>query len=158
MTPAIKLLDRQKIKYNLREYNAGDHQDGYGMAAASALGQDPRQVFKTLLAVVDGEERKPVVAIVAVSDQLDLKKLAAASGGRKAVMADAALAERATGYVVGGISPLGQRKRFRTIIDITAINFATIFISGGKRGLEIELSPTDLQKLINADINNIAKN
>jgi len=134
------------------------HQDGYGMAAASALGQDPRQVFKTLLAVVDGEERKPVVAIVAVSDQLDLKKLAAASGGRKAVMADAALAERATGYVVGGISPLGQRKRFRTIIDITAINFATIFISGGKRGLEIELSPTDLQKLINADINNIAKN
>ena len=157
MTPAIKLLDRQKIKYELHEYLAVDHQDGYGMAAASALGQNPEQVFKTLLAIVDGQDRKPVVAIVPVSDQLDLKKLAAATGGRKASMADTALAERATGYVVGGISPLGQRRKFRTVIDDSARHFETLFISGGKRGLEIELSLTDLQQLTNADIENIAK-
>jgi len=157
MTPAIKLLDRQKISYQLREYDADENQSGYGLAAANALGQDTKRVFKTLLAVVDGDVRKPVVAIVAVANQLDLKSLASIAGGRKAAMADSNLAEKATGYVVGGISPLGQRRQFRTLIDKSALNFRTIFISGGKRGLQIEIQPQDLQSLTSADVGDIAK-
>ena len=158
MTPAIKLLDRQKVNYKLREYKADENTtDGYGVAAAYALGQETSRVFKTLLAVLDGNERKPVVAIVAVADQLDLKLLAAVTGGRKAAMADSTLAERATGYVVGGISPLGQRRQFTTVIDKSALSFDTIYISGGKRGLQIEIDPTDLQSLTCAKIDQIAK-
>ena len=157
MTPAIKLLDRQKISYQLREYDVEENQSGYGVAAAIALGQDTSRVFKTLLAVVDGNERKPVVAIVAVADQLDLKNLATITGGRKAAMADSNLAERATGYVVGGISPLGQRRQFTTVIDKSALEFETIYISGGKRGLQIEIDPADLQNLTSAETGHIAK-
>jgi len=157
MTPAIKLLDRQKINYTVLEYDADHIQSSYGLTAANALGQDTSRVFKTLLVVVDGQERKPVVAIVAVADQLDLKSLASATGGRKATMADTSLAEKATGYVVGGISPLGQRRQFRTVIDQSALKYETIYISGGKRGLEIEIEPGDLQRLTSADIATIAK-
>ncbi len=157
MTPAIKLLDRQKITYQLREYAADDTQGGYGVAAASALGQDTKRVFKTLLATVDGDERNPVVAIVAVADQLDLKRLASVVNGRKAAMAESNLAEKATGYVVGGISPLAQRKQLRTALDRRALDFESIYISGGKRGLQIEITPHDLQQLTSAVIENIAK-
>jgi len=157
MTPAIKLLNRQKISYQLREYEGEETQAGYGLAAASALGQDTSRVFKTLLAVVDGNDRSPVVGIVAVAHQLDLKNLASATGGKKAVMANTNLAEKITGYVIGGISPLGQRKQFRTVIDKSALTFKTIYISGGKRGLQIEIEPEDLQMLTAADVAQIAK-
>jgi len=106
---------------------------------------------------VDGNERNPVVAIVAVADQLDLKKLAAAVGGKKAAMADSMIAEKTTGYVIGGISPLGQRRKLATAIDDSALNFKTIYISGGKRGLQIEIDPGDLQSLTSANISAIAK-
>lgn len=157
MTPAIKLLDRQKIDYQLLEYVSDSEAGGYGEAAASALGQDPHRVFKTLLAVVDGNERQPVVAIVAVAHQLDLKKLALAHGGRKAAMATTTLAERTTGYVVGGISPLGQRKQLPTMLDRSALEYETIHISGGRRGLEIEINPHDLVKLTSAKLEDIAR-
>ena len=157
MTPAIKLLDRQKIDYQLLEYVSDSEAGGYGKAAASALGQDPHRVFKTLLAVVDGNERQPVVAIVAVAHQLDLKKLALAHSGRKAAMATTTLAERTTGYVVGGISPLGQRKQLPTMLDRSALEFETIHISGGRRGLEIEINPHDLVKLTSAKLEDIAR-
>ena len=112
-----------------------------------ALGLDPAQVFKTLLADVDGGL---VVAVVPVDRSLDLKALAAAAGGKRAVMADPAAAERATGYVVGGISPLGQRRRLPTVVDASALEWATVLVSAGRRGLDVELAPADLVRLTNA--------
>ena len=156
MTPAIKILQKHRIGYKLREYET-DHDTNYGHAAADALQQDKHQVFKTLLATVDGNQRKPVVALVAVADQLDLKKLAAAADGRKAMMADPPLAQRATGYVVGGISPLGQRQLWPTYIDEHALLFETIFVSGGKRGLQIEIDPQSLCDLLQGTFTAISK-
>lgn len=157
MTPAIKLLDRKKINYMLRQYEVGDDQDGYGISAANALGQDTNQVFKTLLTIADGNERKPMVAVVSVADLLDLKKMAALVGARKASMAESKLAEKATGYVVGGISPLAQRKHYRTIIDTKALHFQSVYVSGGKRGLQIEIDPNDLRSLTSAIVGDIAR-
>jgi len=117
------------------------------MEAAEALGVPPERVFKTLLADVDGDL---VVAIVPVCGSLDLKAVASAHGGKRAGMAASAAAERATGYVVGGISPFGQRKRLPTIVDVTAMEHATVYVSAGKRGLDIELAPTDLVRLTGA--------
>ena len=119
----------------------------YGPEAAEALGLDPARVFKTLVAEVDGTL---TVGIVPVSATLDLKALAAAVGGKRARMADVAAAERATGYVAGGISPLGQRKRLPTVLDASAQALATMFCSAGRRGLEIELAPADLARLTGA--------
>ena len=119
----------------------------YGLEAAEALGVPPERVFKTLLAEVDG---RLWVAVVPVTGQLDLKALAAAAGGKKAAMADAGDAERATGYVVGGISPLGQRKRLPTVVDASALDHATVHVSGGRRGLEVELAGADLVRLTGA--------
>ncbi len=118
----------------------------YGLEAAEALGLDPAAVFKTLVADVDG---KLTVAIVPVQHQLDLKALAKAVKGKKAQMADVKHAERTTGYVAGGISPLGQKKRLPTVLDDSALALATIHVSGGRRGLEIELAPADLLALTN---------
>ena len=157
MTPAIKLLQKQKIDFEVREYVTGDETTSYGMQAAEALGQNPSQVFKTLLAVIDGNDRKPVVAIIPVANQLDLKKLAGHFAGRKAVMADPAVAERVTGYIVGGISPIGQKQRLQSCIDKSADNFDTIYVSGGRRGLQLELSPRDLAKVINATTAEVGK-
>jgi len=157
MTPAIKLLNKQKITYQLREYEQQDDNRNFGVAAATALGQNVRQVFKTLIAVVDGNERKPVVALVAAADLLDLKRIASLAGGRKAEMATSSVATRATGYVIGGISPLGQRQRLDTFIDQSAQSFSTIFVSGGRRGLQIELSSDDIADLTNASFANIAR-
>jgi len=119
------------------------------MEAAEALGLDPATVFKTLVADVDG---KLTVAIVGVGKQLDLKALASAVGAKKAQMADVKQAERTTGYVAGGISPLGQRKRLPTVLDASALDHPSIHVSGGRRGLEIELAPADLQRLTNATV------
>ena len=126
----------------------------YGLEAAEAMGLDPARVFKTLLASVDG---KLVVGIVPVSGQLDLKAVAAAAGGKKAVMADPADAERATGYVVGGISPLGQKRAHPTVVDASALDHPTVFVSGGRRGMEIELSPADLVAQTRATVASIRR-
>ena len=124
------------------------------MEAAEALGLDPATVFKTLVADVDG---KLTVAIVPVEKQLDLKALAAAVGAKKAAMADVKQAERTTGYVAGGISPLGQRKQLPTVLDASALDQAAIHVSAGRRGLEIEVAPTDLVRLTSATIAPIAR-
>jgi Cys-tRNA(Pro)/Cys-tRNA(Cys) deacylase len=154
-TPAVRVLEKAKVAHTLHPYDA-DHpgDQGYGEAAVAALGSDPRQVFKTLVARVDGDL---TVAVVPVAGTLDLKALAAATGGRKAVMADPADAERATGYVRGGISPLGQRKALPTVVDESALQFATVMISAGKRGLQVELPPTDLVRLTRARTAPIAR-
>ena len=147
-TPAVKALDKAEVPYTLHPYDPDHPADqGYGEAAVAALGADPRQVFKTLVARVDGTM---TVAIVPVSGSLDLKALAAAAGGRKAVMADPADAERTTGYVRGGISPLGQRKALPTVVDSSALDFPTVMVSAGRRGLQVELPPADLVRLTRA--------
>jgi Cys-tRNA(Pro)/Cys-tRNA(Cys) deacylase len=126
----------------------------FGREAADALGVEPDRVFKTLLADVDGAL---VVGIVPVTGKLDLKALAAAVGGKKAVMADAALAERRTGYIVGGISPIGQKTRHDTVLDETAELWDTVFVSGGRRGLDLELAPADLIRATHAIVADIAR-
>jgi Cys-tRNA(Pro)/Cys-tRNA(Cys) deacylase len=145
-TPATVAATRAEIGFTLHPYDLGDGGDhhSYGMDAARALGIDPDRLFKTLVAEVDGAL---TVAVVPVSGSLDLKALAAAAGGKKAAMADPAAAERATGYVRGGISPLGQRKRLPTVVDATALDFPTVHVSAGRRGLQIELAGADLVRL-----------
>lgn len=152
-TPATALLAKQKVDHTLHSYPHDPRHDSYGLEAAEALDVAPGRVFKTLLAEVDGAL---VVGIVPVVAQLDLKALAAAVGGKRAKMADIAAAERATGYVAGGISPLGQRKRLRTVLDSSAETFDTLFCSAGRRGLEMELSPADLARLSGATVAKIA--
>jgi Cys-tRNA(Pro)/Cys-tRNA(Cys) deacylase len=155
-TPAVRVLERAKTAFTLHEYDpadgAGGH--GYGEVAVAALGSDPAQVFKTLVARVDGAL---TVAVVPVSGQLDLKALAAAAGGRKAAMADPADAERTTGYVRGGISPLGQRKALPTVVDESALTFPTVLVSAGRRGLQVELAPAALVRLTRARTAPIAR-
>jgi len=147
-TPAVRALERARVAHTLHPYDPEHPSDqGHGEAAVAALGADPAQVFKTLVARVDGVL---TVAVVPVSGTLDLKALAAAVGGRKAVMADPADAERTTGYVLGGISPLGQKKALPTVVDESALGFATVMISAGKRGLQVELPPGDLVRLTRA--------
>lgn len=140
-TPATLALGSRGIPFTGHPYAHQPGVAGYGIEAAEALGVDPARVFKTLLADVDGAL---VVGVVPVTSQLDLKALAAAAGGKRASMADPALAERKTGYVVGGISPIGQKVSLPTIVDESAGGFATIFVSGGRRGFDIELSPASL--------------
>ncbi len=147
-TPAIAVLQRAGVAHTVRPYDhdATAYARGltYGLEAAQALGVEAERVFKTLLADVDGEL---AVAIVPVGSQLDLKALAAAVGGKRATMAEPAAAERASGYVVGGISPLGLRRRLRTVLDVSATSHSTILVSGGRRGLDVELTPGDLVRL-----------
>ncbi|MEU3745148.1 MULTISPECIES: Cys-tRNA(Pro) deacylase [Streptomyces] len=146
-TPATVALTTAGTPYTLHAYEHDPASPSYGEEAAEALGVSPDRVFKTLVADVDGEL---TVAVVPVAGQLDLKALASAVGGKRAAMADPAAAERTTGYVRGGISPLGQRKRLRTVLDASASGHATICISAGRRGLEVELSPADLAALTSA--------
>lgn len=143
-TPATTLLERSGVRYLLHPYDHNPAMRSYGLEAAEALGVPPERVFKTLLTDIDGDL---VVAIVPVCGSLELKSLAAAHGGKRASMAASAVAERATGYVVGGISPLGQRKRLPTIIDMSAMDHATIYVSAGRRGLDVEIAPADLISL-----------
>ncbi|WP_434438837.1 Cys-tRNA(Pro) deacylase [Lentzea sp. E54] len=146
-TPATALLDKQRVAHTLHSYEHDPRHESYGLEAAEALGLAPERVFKTLVAEVDG---KLAVGVVPVTAQLDLKGLAAALKGKKAKMAVVADAERATGYVAGGISPLGQKKRLPVVVDESASGFDTVFCSAGRRGLEVEITPADLVRLTNA--------
>jgi Cys-tRNA(Pro)/Cys-tRNA(Cys) deacylase len=148
-TPATVALERAGIAFTRHAYEHDPAASSYGLEAAQALGLEPASVFKTLLADVDG---KLAVGIVPVTGQLDLKALASALGGKRAVMADPAAAERTTGYVVGGISPIGQKRRLRTVLDTSALDLPTIYVSGGKRGLDLGLDPHDLVRLLEAQV------
>ena len=140
-TPATAALTTAGIAFEVRSYDHDPRVTSYGAEAAEALGVDPARVFKTLMASLDS---RLVVGIVPVTGQLDLKALARALGGSKAVMADVSAAERATGYVAGGISPVGQRRAHPTVLDASALEHETILVSGGRRGLDVELAPRDL--------------
>ena len=153
-TPATVALAAAGIHFTPHAYEHDAANGNFGLEAASALGLDPEQVFKTLLTDVDGVL---TVAIVPVTGKLDLKALAAAVGGKKAEMADPRVAERKTGYVVGGISPIGQKNRHTTVLDETAELFDTIYVSGGRRGFDIELAPTDLLAVTGGMIAAIAR-
>jgi Cys-tRNA(Pro)/Cys-tRNA(Cys) deacylase len=148
------MLDRLGIPHSVHRYEHDPRHAAFGLEASDALGAPPERVFKTLIADVDG---RLTVGVVPVSGQLDLKALAAAAGGKRAAMADVAAAERATGYVAGGISPLGQRRRLSVVIDASALEFSTIFCSGGRRGLQIELAPADLVRAAGAVVAAIAR-
>jgi Cys-tRNA(Pro)/Cys-tRNA(Cys) deacylase len=152
-TPATALLSKKGIAHRVHAYDHDPRSDSYGLEAAEALQQPPDRVFKTLVAEIDG---KLTVGVVPVTGQLDLKSLAAAAGGKKAKMAEIADAERATGYVAGGISPLGQKKRLPVVVDSTAQHFDTIYCSAGRRGLEIELAPADLVALLDGKFADIS--
>jgi len=148
-TTATVALERASISFTVHEYANDPRHESYGQEAAQALGLPAARVFKTLIAEVDG---KLVAGVVPVDGQLDLKALAAAAGGKKAAMADVTAAERATGYVAGGISPVGQRKRLPVVLDASALAHATVFCSAGRRGLEIELAPADLVRAAGATV------
>jgi Cys-tRNA(Pro)/Cys-tRNA(Cys) deacylase len=152
-TPATALLAKHKVAHRVHEYAHDPRSASYGAEASELLGLPAARVFKTLVAEVDGAL---TVGVVPVAGQLDLKALAAAAGGKKARMAEVAAAERATGYVAGGISPLGHRKRLPVVLDSSASAHETIFCSAGRRGLEIELAPADLTRLANATVAPIA--
>ncbi|MEV7500813.1 Cys-tRNA(Pro) deacylase [Streptomyces sp. NPDC093018] len=143
-TPATVALGAAGVEFTVHAYDHDPSHPSYGEEAAEAMGVSPDRVFKTLVADVDGSL---VVGIVPVAGTLDLKALASAVGGKRAAMADPTLAERTTGYVRGGISPLGQRKRLPTVLDDSALGHATICVSAGRRGLEVELAPGDLAEL-----------
>ncbi|MFF7631756.1 Cys-tRNA(Pro) deacylase [Kitasatospora sp. NPDC008050] len=146
-TPATVTLEAAGVPFTLHAYEHDQAAASYGGEAAQALGVDPLRVFKTLVAEVDGAL---TVGVVPVAGQLDLKALATAVGGKRAAMADPAAAERSSGYVRGGISPLGQRKALPTVLDASALAHDTIYVSAGRRGLEVELAPADLLRLTGA--------
>lgn len=148
MTPAIQALKKAGVQFETREYQHDPHTESYGLEAAEALGVPPEHVFKTLIVKLD--TRELIVAIVPVHKNLDLKALAAAVKVKKADMAEIVEAERTTGYVKGGISPFGQRKKLRTIVDASAERLEHMFVSAGRRGIDIALRPADLIRLCNA--------
>mgnify|MGYP001269126957 FL=1 len=150
MTPAVKVLKASSIPYTVHTYDHDPMSRSYGLEAAEKLGIAPQRVFKTLVVML--ETKRLCVGVISVEQQLNMKRIAKAAGGKKAGMADSQLAERTTGYVMGGISPIGQKRRLDAYIDRGAIAHETIFISGGKRGLDIELDPSELIGLINATI------
>jgi len=153
-TPATAALIAAGADFALHDYDHDPRDTSFGLEAAHALGLEPERVFKTLLAELDGEL---VVAVVPVSGQLDLKALARTLGGSRAVMAEVSRAERVTGYVAGGISPLGQKRALRTVLDETVDLFDTIFVSAGRRGLDLEIAPADLVRLTSAVIAPVGK-
>lgn len=155
MTPAVEAAKAAGVPYEVVQYEHDASAESYGLEAAEVLGVAPERVFKTLVAKLDG--RALVVGIVPVAQRLDLKALASAAGGRKAEMADPTEAQRVTGYVVGGISPLGQKRRLVTVLDESATNHETIYVSAGRRGLEIVLAPADLVRLTDARVSEIAR-
>ena len=153
--PAINLLKREKIAHTVRSYVHDAHAESYGGEAVDKLGLDPAQVFKTLLASTEAHEL--LVAIVPVAGQLDLKALAEAAGCKKCEMAAADAAQRATGYLVGGISPLSQRTPLPTVVHDSALRFTTVFVSAGRRGLQVELAPSELVSALDATVAGIAR-
>ena len=160
-TPAIDALRRAGISFDVLEYESPaahgrdrDARPSYGREAATALGVDPARVFKTLVAAADG---RLIAALVPVDRELDLKRLASAAGARKAALADPAAAERATGYVVGGISPIGGRRTLPTYLDTSAEGAGMVYVSAGRRGLQLALDPADLVRATNATVADIAR-
>ncbi|WP_169392627.1 MULTISPECIES: Cys-tRNA(Pro) deacylase [Psychrobacter] len=155
MTPAINLADKLKLTYRIHEFDHDSNAASFGLEAAEKMNKDGAQIFKTL--VVQTDSKALAVAIVPVTTTLNFKKMAKALGCKKVQLADPNLVLKSTGYVLGGVSPLGQKKRLPTVIDTTANNFATIFVSAGRRGLEIELSPKDLATALTAKFADIAE-
>ncbi|MFD4654385.1 Cys-tRNA(Pro) deacylase [Kitasatospora sp. NPDC058444] len=153
-TPATVALEAAAVPFTVHAYDHDPAAASYGGEAAEVLGISPARVFKTLVADVDGTL---TVGVVPVAGQLDLKALAAAVGGKRAAMADPAAAERSSGYVLGGISPLGQRRPLRTVVDASALGHPTVYVSAGRRGLEVELAPADLVTLTQARTAPIAR-
>lgn len=147
MTPAVNTVKKHKIPHTIYEYDHEPSVQAYGAEAAQKLSIDEAQVFKTLVVTFNTNEM--AVGIIPVSSKLNMKLIAKAAGNKKATMSDPAEVERSTGYVLGGVSPLGQKKKLKTFIDSSAESHKTIFVSAGRRGLEIELSPADLKKLTN---------
>lgn len=153
-TRATDELTRLSIPHTVHPYRHQDAEAGYGLEAATALGVPAGQLFKTLIASVDG---RLIVAVVPVASQLSLKALAEAAGGKRAEMAPPAQAAKATGYVVGGISPIAQRRRLPVVVDSTALDWATVYCSAGQRGLQVELAPADLVSVTSATVAPIAR-
>lgn len=148
MTPAINALKKAKVSFQIHEYAHDTNSESYGLEAAEKLGIDQGRVFKTLVVKLDAQTL--AVAVLPVSSKLSMKLMAKHSEAKKAIMAEPSEVERSTGYVLGGVSPIGQKKRLKTIVDCSGKNHPTIFISAGRRGLEIELKTDDLVKLLNA--------
>ena len=151
-TPATAALTRAGLPFTLHPYAHHDGERHFGDEATTALGLDPTRVFKTLVVELAGRGSSLAVAVVPVAQQLDLKAFALALGAKKAGLAEASAAQRSTGYVLGGISPLGQRTVLPTVVDASALGFPTVFVSGGRRGLQVELSPTDLVTATGAQV------
>lgn len=155
MTPAVNIVKKSGIRFHTHAYEHDPKHPSFGMEAAEKLGLPPQRVFKTLVVALESGEL--AVAVVPVSSQLDLKSCAKALKVKKVSMADARKVERSTGYVLGGVSPLGQKRRLRTLIDDSALELPTLFVSAGRRGLEIELAPEDLAALLDARFEAIAR-
>jgi Cys-tRNA(Pro)/Cys-tRNA(Cys) deacylase len=156
LTPAIKALERQGIAHTVHRYQAGEGDERtYGEAVAAAMGAEPATVFKTLVAQLSGGEL--VVAVVPVTGTLDLRRLAAVAGAKSAAMAEPSLAEKATGYVTGGISPFGQRKRLRAFVDSSAQRCETVYVSAGRRGLQVQVTPQDLVLVTSATVADLGR-
>jgi Cys-tRNA(Pro)/Cys-tRNA(Cys) deacylase len=148
MTPAIAQVIKERVPHTIHQYQHRPGKTDYGQEAVEKLGFDPRRVFKTL--VVQLDQSRLAVAVLPVAAMLSMKQLARAAGARKASMAEPAIVTKTTGYILGGVSPLGQKKLLATWIDASAEAFATIYISAGRRGLELEIRPTDLARLTDA--------
>jgi Cys-tRNA(Pro)/Cys-tRNA(Cys) deacylase len=155
MTPGINVAKKAKIIHKVHEYDHDSSCESFGLEAVEKLGVAEARVFKTLVVSLDNKEL--AVGVIPVSSMLSMKLIAKAAGAKKAAMAAQSDVERSTGYVLGGVSPLGQKKRLKTIIDSSAKHYSTVYVSAGRRGLEIELSPDDLKNLVNGVLAPICK-